>query len=800
MREIFEEICKGEALLFCGAGFSYGAKLSEEEEVSGVTGFVNKLKVELGMQNEKEEEGDLKYYSDEYTQEFGEAKLIEVLKESFYVEKISESQEIIGKFPWRRIYTTNYDNVLEIATKKETITLSREPNEIVNLSNCIIHLNGSILNLTPDKINNELKLTTTSYLSESFINSTWHQIFLSDIRSCKKIIFIGFSLEHDLDLARAINQDEVKNKVFFINKIETLKQRKKLSKFGTVLDYDSEKFSEELKKFKETFKTPLGYEKPIYTFKKYKYIINQHEVVNDRNIFDLLLYGKFNLNVYLNNMGTNQYLFERNYEENIYEDIVQKNKNIIVIHSDLGNGKRIFIEKIKFKLKDFAMIYSFDDVDGDYYQDLEIIFSDNKQKKILIFESYNKYLDVLKKIGSFNLSNTFFIFTARSYVHDLVLRELEKLNYFKVERYGEYSLNSLSAKELNGIVDYLNNKNMWGKQISLDSKEKIKLLEKKCNKKISLMLLYLFESENIMQKLNYTLQKINKDKILEKILILSLINKMLNLGLNTTDLKSILNLDSNFSILIKKEEAVEILQYSDNEIGLKSSVLAEYLLKKINKDKIIDMLILLIKKSDLIKTPKFEEIKFALISFSNFQILVKDYNSNSITRYYEEIQNLNYCKKNIYFWIQYTNAVISLREFDKAKVYLENALSYSETKERPHYQTCKARYLLEKQLNDKSKENAFNIFLEANELLYNNKNEESRWHFPFKYVSLYKEYYKVFFTDFNKDEQIHFLLLVKKMAEKIEAYIQKRNKEKLEKFKKIEVIKKDLENILKYQK
>lgn len=795
--EIFEEICKGEALLFCGAGFSYGAHLFNGNKVEGVSGFIKSLKEELEVEDEEEDPDDLKYYSNEYNNKFGAARLVELLKKYFYVNKISETQKNIGELPWRRIYTTNYDNVLELSTGKQTVTLSKEPSEVVSLNDCVIHLNGSILNLTPDKINSELKLTTVSYLNDDFINSTWHQIFLNDIRSCKKIIFIGFSLDHDLDLARAINQDEVKDKVFFINKKLTLKQQNKLSNFGTVLDYDSNKFSIELEEFKKNYIVPINKNKPIYTFEQYEPLEAEYESVRDRNILDLLIYGKFDLSIYLNNNEDNKYLFKRAHENEVYENIIQMKKNILVIHSDLGNGKRIFVEKIKFRLKDFAKIYTFIDIDGDYYQDLENIFNDTKQKKILIFENYNKYLEILKKIEPFNLSNTFFILTARSAVHELVIRDLQKLKYFEVDTYGEYNLNLLNGLELNGIVKYIDNKNLWGEQISLSNREKRKVLEKTCEKKVNLMLLHLFESENIIGKLNEILEEINKDKTVEKILLLSLINKILNLGLSTTDIKSILKLDSNFSILMKKEKVAEILNYSDNRIGLKSSVLANYILKKFNINKIIDMLIFLMKKSDRIETSKFREIKFTLISLSNFQILVGKNNSKNIIRYYEEIQNLNYCKKNIYFWIQYANVAIFMKEFDKAQIYLKNALSYSNDKEKPHYQTCKARYLLEKQLYEKNKENAFEIFYEANQLLYYNRNEESRWYFPFKHVGLYKVYYNEFFSIFDQAEQTQFLLIIKDMLEKLNRYIQNRAEGKLENLMKIEKIKKDLITILK---
>jgi hypothetical protein len=69
-------------------------------------------------------------------------------------------------------------NIIEISSKKqnierETITATIPKYSIDNIESSIIHMNGNIIKITPEKFYNEFKITNESYLKQGFLDSPW---------------------------------------------------------------------------------------------------------------------------------------------------------------------------------------------------------------------------------------------------------------------------------------------------------------------------------------------------------------------------------------------------------------------------------------------------------------------------------------------------------------------------------------------------------------------------------------------------------------------------------------------------
>ena len=73
------------------------------------------------------------------------------------MEQLSKrEQEIIAKINWQRIYTTNYDNVFELACEKtkkriQSVILSDRPNDYKNKSNGMVPQKGTQEHRLPGK-------------------------------------------------------------------------------------------------------------------------------------------------------------------------------------------------------------------------------------------------------------------------------------------------------------------------------------------------------------------------------------------------------------------------------------------------------------------------------------------------------------------------------------------------------------------------------------------------------------------------------------------------------------------------
>jgi hypothetical protein len=102
-----------QCVLFVGAGFSAAAKSTDLEgiEIDVPSGrrLVEYFQKELG-----EDSNDLSSLSDLYEDEHGEHGLYDLLKAFYVAHTVTPSQGKVSSFGWKEIYTTNYDNVIEL--------------------------------------------------------------------------------------------------------------------------------------------------------------------------------------------------------------------------------------------------------------------------------------------------------------------------------------------------------------------------------------------------------------------------------------------------------------------------------------------------------------------------------------------------------------------------------------------------------------------------------------------------------------------------------------------------------------
>ena len=78
-----------------------------------------------------------------------------------------------------------------------------------------MHLNGFIDRLDRNTIGSEFKLTESSYLTASLIDSEWIMVFRNDLKLARAVFFVGYSL-YDLDIKRILNESPHLRKTFFI--------------------------------------------------------------------------------------------------------------------------------------------------------------------------------------------------------------------------------------------------------------------------------------------------------------------------------------------------------------------------------------------------------------------------------------------------------------------------------------------------------------------------------------------------------------------------------------------------------
>ncbi|WP_206046714.1 SIR2 family protein [Inconstantimicrobium porci] len=796
--EAIKHIIDGNAILFLGAGFSADAINIDEKEMGDAKELSYKLCDEMNIDRSDDLGRVSQYYIN--LNKDNEQALVEKLQNSFICKSYRKHHEIIADLPWKRIYTTNYDDVFEKAsrvTKYNRIakTLSNSTENISNTDN-VIHLNGYIRTLDVNKLENEFKLITRSYMIEEFKGSNWYGLFNLDISNADAIIFIGTSLKYDIDLQRIFfSYKEIRDKVIFIDKemvtgekIDIIGDSSK-NELGRVFKIGVENFAKEIEA------CSLHYKKNEQPFKFRCFLhINDREFeyskVDIRSLWDLLVIGKIKENVLYSNYTNNKYIFERDKSNEIEKALNDEHSKVIIVHSNLANGKTCFVKYFSENLKKKGNVFFLDRCLD--YIDREINeISKIKGMKYIIIENYNYYLDILKKFKPFINSDYKFILTCRTYINESVYYKLNNLMGINENEKYEFSLNGIGENERKHIISLLDESNIWS-DLDVDNVDKKNYLIKKiCHDNLADVLLYIVKSEVVSSKIKELYEEIAKSDIKKRLLLGVIINTSTPLDLKLSDLILVLGMD-NLSSQIKRDKYLnELVDIEENNIKSKSSIFSKNIIatQNLSKDILSIMKDMIINASKLRYGKGNMNILRQLISISNINEIL-DYKNKQVKRdvveYFDELKNFNYYKNNNFFWLQYAMACLDDKQYDRASKYFD--ISYKKSFEKnPNFDTYQidtqyARYLLEKATyTDEYNDNSYEIFKKAHNILVSTlQKKRGQSYYVFRQVPTYYEFIQKHISGMLSKEKNDIKTLCEEMKEKIEEYLQKNKKRDLE--------------------
>ena len=441
---------KEQALLFTGAGFSSGAA-----NVNGKSIPTGRSLIKFFQDQLDDDADDLSILSQMYIKKFGESGLFTYLSNSFQVNATSKHQNSLLQFPWRSIYTTNYDNVAEFAAAQvniscRTYTTDNHPDDIANDFLPIIHLNGFINSITFRDFLTKIKLTHVSYLTDDVSKSEWGQKFRSDILTSSCVVFIGYSM-YDIDIARILYSfPGMKEKIYFItNPNPGLALETKLNEFGSILDMGLDKFADFIMQVIRD-----GFANPELFFTNITHIEKPVELKgspSDSDVRDLLVWGDLNENQLASDIrtGAHDYILERDCVSVIADAVGRSALVNVVLQSRAGNGKSICLDAIGHSLNARTNeVFKIGNATKRMFEELPQIKS-LLGKKIFLIEDIFSHFDTIRAIQALNLPEYAIICTARSTVFDL--REAEARQLFQNDLL-EFDLDRLSDVEKKNLI------------------------------------------------------------------------------------------------------------------------------------------------------------------------------------------------------------------------------------------------------------------------------------------------------------------------------------------------------------
>ena len=757
--ELLARIVTGRAILFAGAGFSTGTI----NEFGKEPPTARELAKEICRLGEFDEDDDLRFAADFYIDNKNKSNLVDLLKRMYTLVSVSNFHTDICSIKWRRFYTTNYDKSIEMASAKasrhvECIDLQYKTDQYYKRENLCIHLNGSIDSLSESTLEKRFKLSTSSYISpDSFLTSRWYYHFKRDLERSSAIIFVGYSM-YDIEIQKVLfDNKDLKEKTYFITRENP--DRKllfTLSKFGHIVPIGVEGFANMISSNKALFNQGK-FQQQLESLVEYE-ITNSNEDVRDSHVEALLMYGNLRQS-FIDNAVTSIpripcLIIRTNIEKAI--TFCKSNKNTIIF-SDFGNGKSVFLNELLPYLTINSMhVYKIADPDGDYVADVDAISKLN-QKSVVVLDGYDGYLDLIQHISSVRPSNVCIIAAARTAEHE---RSRGTLREFDFE-FNELNLDYLDDKESESFVEIIDNIGWWGAKASLSANMKKDYIIQDNNSQISLVLLELFNSPQIKDKISNIISNIlantrHKDTVFAIALL-----EILTLPVENSLISEVADNDDIYTSDLRDNQGfIQLFKADGGKILSKSSLFCFYLIRNyFSATYIISRLHIISKRFEPIRFDSYKEDKIfkATLRFSFVERLLPETNKKSnLLRYYEELKiHVPWLKNDPHFWLQYGMANIPFKEYGKAQGFFDQAYALAAMKYNyyvTNINTQQARLYILKAIETTDHSDCFALFENGHKMLSKLPNDV----YKFRQVDNYKAFYDACFERISKGNKVSF--------------------------------------------
>jgi tetratricopeptide (TPR) repeat protein len=364
------------------------------------------------------------------------------------------------------------------------------------------------------------------------------------------------------------------------------------------------------------------------------------------------------------------------------------------------------------------------------------------------------------------------VLSARTSIHDVLVDRL--FETIQASAIIDLPIDELREEELSWLADYFSQYGIWGERAAWASDQKLNYLRGVCKGQWQGILIKLFESPQILSRLETIFDDIRTRRNYYEVLLTFLILSVLGHppGLNSiVDLCGQRVLEAGF----KRDSAInEIVDFGSGEIRLRSAVAAEFVLTRIaDPNTTVEMVISLARVTSKLAnaSPQYFDLSKKLAQFSIVQHLFPTQSrAKAIFRYYEAIKDLPNFKSNPLFWLQYAIACLVEGEFDRAEKYFGVAYSFAEQRQTydsfqidNHY----ARFLLMRAINNGDASQCMVAFRSARKILYEQMHNE-RLHYPYRVASAIGEFYDAFHRAVSKEHKDEIVRTAKYIIERIE--------------------------------
>ena len=727
-------------MLFLGAGFSFGANNIENSAFSSGKKLAEKIAGLAGLPPET----PLTLAAEIFREQQGTDALIGIIKPAFTAAiPVPKPQTTIASLPWRRVYTTNYDDLFEKASETNgvsvfSVTLSDRLQDIPKANRCCVHLNGFVGKLDRTSIDSEIKLTDSSYLQNAILDSEWAILLRQDFRLAKAVVFVGYSL-YDYEIRKMLTDIPfLKDKAFFIlgaNPNPVL--QKQLQQYGTVVAESTEQFSLSITKETELIQSnPVDDVPAAYIALDEFKLPSDSQKPKDADQWRLFLQGVVELpHLHFSVAAGDSFVLRRSKTDEMLAQL-RAGSRVFAVLGELGNGKTIFLQTLQFDLVAQGYRVFWISETGDVAESELCQLAAQAGKNAFVLEGYPDRLALVETFAQHAHPDAALIITGRTSVHDLFVDYLNEKLHSKP--FTEIRLDLLTDPELKWFSNLFTRFGMWGDKAALSDASKYRVLMGECHGQVYGILMKLLESPEIRRRLTDLFAPLTNRPEYEDLLICIMIVSVLGSQLSIDILGDLVGTEliSN-SDLRRNPQIRQLVGFDSLNVNIRSPIVAQYYLANIaNKSSTLRVLVRLAQRCSkarhiygFFRTTFERTQRFSFVQ----RLFPEEGKLAAVTTYYEEIKNLAGCSKNFHFWLQYAIACLTLGETERSKRYFDQAYAISREHRDDTYQVDNhySRYLLEAAIDYPEPKAAMECFRQARDII-NRQIKDERLHYPYR--------------------------------------------------------------------
>ena len=747
LKSVVRTALDGDAVLFVGSGFSRSATNVRGENIKTAPELTATLCDDLGL----DERPELSTAAEMFADERSTGALVAFLREEFQVRDIAKEHRVFGGVPWRRVYTTNYDDVIEQSYRAAnraivSLTPDDEVHYVSSEQAQCVHINGYIGTLTEKSLFAGFQLTDTSYATTAFAASQWAQQMRHDFSVARSVIFVGYSL-YDLDVRRVLRGTGAQQtKTFFcVGPKPSRSLSYRLSKFGTVVELDAETLSEVISTEARDY-VPTKSEATLGRVVVKRRLAADAGSPQDRDIGNLFLWGAASYDFIWGAVAKTshwRYVCYRDDLDRVMQLLDDGARNIVV-RSELGNGKSIFLDALDCLACNFGFEVLRIDALADEFEGEVEVAARASTKTLLIVDSYNNKKPALEIIARNRSEHLHLVCAARTVRHDVSFRWLHEV--LGTTEIPEIDLEVLTESERRWFRDALDEYGLWGRHASRSPRAKDKILRVDCKCRISSVLLMVLESPTIAERLSAVVKALTPERhhleTITGLVMLSVLDFHPNFGLLT----ELLGPDVLNQAKFQRSEAVrQLLDFEYENVRVRSNVVGRHLLKNVI-DRSVSLAVLkrMVKRAEELRNKVVFRVLFReLMRTANVERVLPD-SAGIIVSYYEFVCKLHGARGNPNFWLQYAIANIAMRKYAQAKLKLDTAYSLAgDDYDTFMLDTTHARWLLEEacEKTRSNREAAMGVFRKARNFLHPLLASREERYNPFRVAAKYRTFF-----------------------------------------------------------